>query len=70
MWRTSCSGSAAARSQALTVQRPAYVIGIGMWLALIMAVNVWFVILPNQKKILGIVDASSDERPRPRDLPA
>jgi uncharacterized membrane protein len=30
-------------------------IGIGMWLALIMAANVWFVIWPNQKKALGIV---------------
>ena len=32
-------------------------IGIGMWLALIMAFNVWFVIWPNQKKALGIVPA-------------
>jgi uncharacterized membrane protein len=32
-------------------------IGIGMWLALIMAFNVWFVIWPNQKKALGIVEA-------------
>ena len=32
-------------------------IGIGMWLAIIMWFNVWFVIWPNQKKALGIVDA-------------
>ena len=32
-------------------------IGIGMWLALIMAFNVWFIIWPNQKKALGMVDA-------------
>jgi uncharacterized membrane protein len=32
-------------------------IGIGMWLALIMAFNVWFVIWPNQKKALGLVKA-------------
>ena len=32
-------------------------IGIGMWLALIMAANVWFVIWPNQKRALGIVEA-------------
>ena len=32
-------------------------IGIGMWLALIMAANVWFVIWPAQKKILGLVEA-------------
>ena len=30
-------------------------IGIGMWLGLIMAANVWFIIWPNQKKALGIV---------------
>jgi uncharacterized membrane protein len=32
-------------------------IGIGMWLALIMAFNVWFVIWPAQQKALGLVDA-------------
>ena len=32
------------------------VIGIGMWLGLIMAFNVWFVIWPNQKRALGIVE--------------
>jgi uncharacterized membrane protein len=32
-------------------------IGIGMWLALIMAFNVWVIIWPNQKKVLGIVEA-------------
>ena len=32
-------------------------IGLGMWLALIMAFNVWFVIWPNQKRALGIVPA-------------
>jgi uncharacterized membrane protein len=35
-------------------------IGIGMWLGLVMAFNVWFVIWPNQKKALGIVEADSD----------
>ncbi len=33
-------------------------IGIGMWLGLIMAFNVWFIIWPNQKRILGMVEAS------------
>ena len=41
--------------QALTLQPAARLIGIGMWLALIMAFNVWFIIWPNQKKVLGIV---------------
>jgi uncharacterized membrane protein len=43
--------------QALTLQPGTRLIGIGMWLALIMAANVWFIIWPNQKKILGIVQA-------------
>src|SRR5436305_6830497 len=43
--------------EALTLQPSARLIGIGMWLALIMAFNVWFVIWPNQKKALGIVPA-------------
>ena len=37
-------------------------IGIGMWLGIIMWFNVWFVIWPNQKKALGIVDAGADEK--------
>ena len=37
-------------------------IGIGMWLAIIMWFNVWFVIWPNQKKALGIVEASAEEK--------
>src|SRR4029434_943926 len=48
--------------QALTFQRPAYVIGIGMWLALIMAFNVWFIIWPNQQKILGMVPATDEQK--------
>ena len=35
-------------------------IGIGMWLGIIMAFNVWFVIWPNQKKALGIVECEPD----------
>ena len=37
-------------------------IGIGMWLGLIMAFNVWFVIWPNQKKALGMIECSADEK--------
>ncbi len=37
-------------------------IGIGMWLGIIMAYNVWFVIWPNQKKALGIVECSPEEK--------
>ncbi len=36
-------------------------IGVGSWLGTIMLFNVWVLIWPNQKKILGIVDATADE---------
>ena len=39
-------------------------IGVGMWLGLIMAANVWFVIWPNQKRVLGIVPAEDDVKAR------
>ena len=35
-------------------------LGIGMWLGIIMAFNVWFVIWPNQKRALGIVDCDPE----------
>jgi uncharacterized membrane protein len=34
-------------------------IGIGMWLGTIMWFNVWFIIWPNQKKVLGLVEADA-----------
>ncbi len=37
-------------------------IGFGMWMGLIMAFNVWFIIWPNQKKALGMVEVSADEK--------
>ena len=37
-------------------------IGIGMWLGAIMWFNVWFIIWPNQKKALGIVEADADTK--------
>ncbi len=39
-------------------------IGIGMWLGIIMAFNVWFIIWPNQKKALGIVQVDADAKAR------
>jgi uncharacterized membrane protein len=48
--------------QALMFQKPYYTIGVGMWLALIMAFNVWFIIWPNQQKVLGLVDATPDQK--------
>ena len=40
----------------------ALTIGIGMWLAIIMAYNVWMVIWPNQKRALGIVEADPETK--------
>ena len=37
-------------------------IGIGMWMGIIMWFNVWFVIWPNQKKALGMVECTADEK--------
>jgi uncharacterized membrane protein len=37
-------------------------IGIGAWLGTIMLFNVWVLIWPNQKKVLGIVSATDDEK--------
>jgi uncharacterized membrane protein len=43
--------------EALTLQSGYQLIGTGMWLALIMAFNVWMIIWPNQKRALGLVEA-------------
>ena len=37
-------------------------IGLGMWLAIIMFLNVWVIIWPAQKKILGIVEATDEQK--------
>ena len=47
---------------ALMLQRPFLAIGIGMWLALVMAFNVWFIIWPNQQKALGMVSVEPDQK--------
>lgn len=41
-------------------------IGFGAWLGTIMLLNVWGVIWPNQKKVLGIVPATDDEKAKAR----
>ena len=46
--------------------RPNLIIGIGAWLGTIMLFNVWGLIWPNQKKILGIVPATDDEKAKAR----
>jgi uncharacterized membrane protein len=37
-------------------------LGFGMWLGAIMWFNVWFIIWPNQQKVMGLVSASDDEK--------
>ena len=39
-------------------------IGIGMWFGIIMAFNVWFIIWPNQQKVIGLVEAKDEEKPK------
>jgi uncharacterized membrane protein len=48
--------------EALTFQKGFIIIGTGMWMALIMAFNVWFIIWPNQQKILGLVPATDEQK--------
>ena len=47
---------------AFTLQPGSEVIGIGAWLGTIMLFNVWGLIWPNQKKVLGIVEATAEEK--------
>ncbi|HEY6822202.1 MAG TPA: urate hydroxylase PuuD [Burkholderiales bacterium] len=48
--------------QALSLQKPFTAIGLGMWFGIIMWFNVWFIIWPNQKKVLGIVTVGPEEK--------
>ncbi len=49
-------------SGALSLTPPFLAIGIGMWIALIMAFNVWFIIWPNQQKALGMIEVTIEEK--------
>ncbi len=49
-------------SKALGLQKDYFGIGLGMWLGVIMWLNVWLIIWPNQKKALGIVQVSPEEK--------
>ncbi len=51
---------------AFTLQPGLAGIGVGAWLGTIMLFNVWVLIWPNQKKILGMVAASDDEKAKSR----
>jgi len=51
-------------TDALMLSGNSAIIGIGVWTGLIMVANLWFVLWPNQKKVLGFVPASDSERIR------
>ena len=51
---------------AVTLQGASQAIGIGAWLGTIMLLIVWTVIWPNQKKVLGIVEATDEEKNKAR----
>jgi uncharacterized membrane protein len=51
---------------AFLLQKSHLPIGIGAWLGTIMLINVWWLIWPNQKKILGIVPATDEEKNKGR----
>lgn len=44
------------------------VIGVGAWLGIIMFLNVWLIIWPCQKKVLGITPASDEEKAKAKTL--
>jgi uncharacterized membrane protein len=55
-------------AHALSLAAGYRVIGIGMWLGIIMAANVWFIIWPNQKRALGIVIVEDDVKAKSASL--
>jgi len=48
--------------QAFTLDSSSRVIGLGAWMGTIMLFNVWVLIWPNQKKVLGLVPATDEEK--------
>ncbi len=59
-------GPDGALHKAFALQPGFVTIGVGAWLGTIMLFNVWALIWPNQKKILGIVPATDDEKAKAR----
>lgn len=53
---------------AFTFQQGYQVIGMGAWLGTIMLFNVWVLIWPNQKKVLGMVQASDEEKAKAKTI--
>jgi uncharacterized membrane protein len=51
-------------ADALTLSGSSAIIGLGVWIGTLMVSNLWFVLWPHQKKVLGFVEASTAERLR------
>lgn len=51
---------------AFLLRGPSQIIGVGAWLGTIMLFNVWVLIWPNQKKILGMVEATDEQKAKAR----
>lgn len=51
-------------AEALLLSGPSAVIGLGAWTGTVMALNLWLVMWPHQKKVLGFVAAPREERLR------
>lgn len=62
------ANNAGAIVQAFTLQSGYRSIGVGAWLGTIMLINVWVFIWPNQKKILGLVPATDEEKAAARKI--
>lgn len=60
------SGGLSGLHQVFTLQEGYRTIGIGAWLGTIMLFNVWVFIWPNQKKILGLVPATDEQKAKAR----
>jgi uncharacterized membrane protein len=61
-------GDASRIARAFALQPGFRTIGVGAWLGTIMLFNVWVFIWPNQKKILGVVPATDDEKAAARKI--
>ncbi|NBU24608.1 MAG: hypothetical protein EBS39_03110 [Gammaproteobacteria bacterium] len=53
-------------ADAFLLREGSVVIGIGVWLGTIMLFNVWAIIWPNQKKVIGVVQATDEEKAKAR----
>ena len=61
-------GSTKVLHQAFMLDPSFRIIGVGAWLGTIMLFNVWVFIWPNQKKILGIVPATDEQKAKARKI--